>query len=81
MSKQKKHSRLYNDLVELIDTEAEAYIEGHISGTPLHSTPLELRARGNLIASGICRAALFTLHNTEEYMEFSEYVRSKGFTP
>ena len=77
----KKHSRLYNDLVELVDVEAETYIEGHIGDTVLHSPPLILRERGNLIAAGICRAALFTLHNSDEYLEFSEYVRSKGFTP
>jgi hypothetical protein len=76
-----KHTRLFNDFVELIDTEAKTYIDGEINGRPLNSTPLELRTQGNLIAAGICRAALFTLHNTDEYLEFSEYVRSKGFTP
>ena len=77
----KKHSRLFNDLVELIDTEAEKYIDGQINGRPMNSTPLELRAYGNILVAGICRAALYTLHNTDEYLEFSEYVRTKGFTP
>ena len=81
----KKHSRLYYDLVQLIDTEAEFYIEGTINGRALdHNLPIDLLERqiqGNWVASGICRAALFTLHNTEEYLEFTEYVRKKGFTP
>lgn len=77
----KKHSRLYGDLIELIDTEAEYYIGGMINGRPVKSTPLEMRSIGNIHVGGICRAALFTLHNTDEYLEFSEYVRSKGFTP
>ena len=81
----KKHSRLFNDLVELIDTEAEFYVDGKINGKEVQrNLPidcLERQSIGNWVASGICRAALFTLHNSDEYLEFSEYVRKKGFTP
>lgn len=81
----KKHSRLFNELVELIDTEAEFYVDGKINGIKIdHDLPidrLERLTKGNWVAAGICRAALFTLHNTEEYLEFSEYVRKKGFEP
>lgn len=81
----KKHSRLFNELVELIDIEAEFYVDGKINGREIdHNLPidcLERLEKGNWVASGICRAALFTLHNSEEYLEFTEYVGKKGFTP
>ena len=83
MNKNKKHSANYTRLVELIDVEAEHYIKGEINGRPLSDSvrsPIERRCDGNLVSSGICRAALYIL-NTEEYLEFSEYVRRKGFIP